>query len=258
MTAIATVTALSEPARPPLSRLTAVELRKMVDTRAGRLLLVLIVLTAVALMPVFLFAAPKEEQSLADMFSVSQVGVALLIPVLGILSVTSEWSQRTALATFTLVPGRSRVLVAKLLGGICLAAVFVAAGLVVSVLGRAAGGLLGRSGGSWSLPPSLVGTTLLAAVVLVAMGVAFGMLFMNPPLAIVLYFLLPTLWTTLGEMVHRLKGPAGWLDTNRTLESLSNQGVTANEWARIATSLSVWLLIPLVLGAVRLARREVK
>ena len=39
------------------------------------------------------------------------------MPVVGILLVTSEWTQRTAMISFTLVPHRSRVLLAKLLAG---------------------------------------------------------------------------------------------------------------------------------------------
>ena len=35
--------------------------------------------------------------------------------MLGILLVTSEWTQRTALVSFTLTPVRGRVLVAKVL-----------------------------------------------------------------------------------------------------------------------------------------------
>ena len=42
--------------------------------------------------------------------------MSLILPVLGILLVTSEWSQRTGLTTFALVPQRERVIVAKLIG----------------------------------------------------------------------------------------------------------------------------------------------
>ena len=39
---------------------------------------------------------------------------SFLLPILAIMLVTSEWSQRTALVTFTLEPRRSRVVLAKL------------------------------------------------------------------------------------------------------------------------------------------------
>ena len=38
----------------------------------------------------------------------------ILLPIIGILLVSSEWSQRTALITFTLVPKRMRVMSAKI------------------------------------------------------------------------------------------------------------------------------------------------
>ena len=39
--------------------------------------------------------------------------MAVILPVIAVLSVTSEWSQRTGLTTFTFVPGRGRVIAAK-------------------------------------------------------------------------------------------------------------------------------------------------
>jgi hypothetical protein len=47
----------------------------------------------------------------------------VLLPIVGILPVSSEWSQRTALITFTLVPRPMQVLVAKLVAGPALALV---------------------------------------------------------------------------------------------------------------------------------------
>ncbi|MEU6036570.1 ABC transporter permease [Actinomadura sp. NPDC047616] len=247
-----------EPARPSLARLTAVELRKMTDTRSGRWLLILIALTAVVMTPLMLFAAPEEERTLAGFLSAALTGVSFLLPVLGILSVTQEWSQRTTLTTFALVPERHRVVAAKLAAGALLGAAFVAAALAVAAVGRGLAGVLGRSDGAWTIAPSQVATTVLFAVIAVFSGVAFGMLFMNSPLAIVLYFALPTAWSVLTETVDALKDVAGWLDTNRTLNALLDEGITWEEWARAGTSLAVWLLIPLLLGLVRLTRREVK
>jgi ABC-2 type transport system permease protein len=264
MTATMTVPAgaapavLDDPPGPSLARLILIELRKTVDTRSGRWLLIVIALFTPVLMPVILFTMPARAQTLQELFVASQAAPMVLLPVLGILSVTSEWSQRTALTTFALVPDRRRVIAAKLPAGALLAAAFVAIGLACAVLTRAVGGAIGRSEGSWSLPPELVGQVLLSSVVLVLMGAAFGLLLGSPALAIVLYFVLPTLWTMLGELVQRITEPARWLDTNKTLEALAAPDVTGTEWARIGTSVTVWLLIPLVIGMIRLVRREVK
>jgi ABC-type transport system involved in multi-copper enzyme maturation permease subunit len=74
---------------------------------------------------------------------VVQWPVGILLPVLGILSVTSEWSQRTALTTFTLVPNRFRVIGAK----IAAVAVLAVASLVIAFVVGAVANLV--AGGAW-------------------------------------------------------------------------------------------------------------
>ncbi|MEW2358628.1 ABC transporter permease [Spirillospora sp. NPDC029432] len=252
---------LTEPARPSAARLTAVELRKMTDTRSGRWLLIVIALSTVALMPVIVFTVPERDQTLLEMLVATQAGVSLLLPVVGILAVTSEWSQRTALTTFALVPGRFRVLGAKAAATGLLATAFLVIGLAVAAATRALGGAFGRSAGDWSIPPAQLGGLLVFSLAMVFMGVAFGLLLQSPALSIVLFFVIPTLWSTLNELVKKLQKPAEWLDANRTLAVLSDPAggvATAGEWARIGVSLAVWLLLPLVIGLVRLSRREVK
>ena len=59
--------------------------------------------------------------------------------MLGILAVTSEWGQRTALVTFTLEPHRGRIVIAKLVATVVLGAV-----AVVVALGLAAARQRGR------------------------------------------------------------------------------------------------------------------
>jgi hypothetical protein len=94
-------------------------------------------------------------------------------------------------------------------------------------------------------------------VVLVVMGYAFGALLLNSPLAIVLYFALPTVWTILGEMVRPLRTAAGWLDINSTTAPLSEPAMTSDHWARLGVSVALWVLLPLVVGWFRVLRREV-
>src|SRR5690554_5177250 len=90
------------PAPIPFARLTRVELRKQVDTRAGRWLLTVIVLVSVALIALVLLSADPAERTWQELTTASSLGQMLLLPLLGIMAATSEWSQRTALTTFTL------------------------------------------------------------------------------------------------------------------------------------------------------------
>ncbi|WP_435204636.1 ABC transporter permease [Micromonospora sp. bgisy143] len=243
--------------RPSLLRLTAVELRKLVDTRAGRWMLITIGLIVVAVVTLLLIYAEDAEQTFFTFFVTSLLPVNVLLPVLGILSITSEWSQRTALTTYALVPRRERVVTAKLLA-VVLAAL---ASLLVTVAVAAVGTLVASAtggAGTWQVDATLILNGALVQVTGVLMGAAFGLLLLNPPLAIVGYLLLPTLWSVLGGMVRPLRGPAEWLDTSRTMEPLfGNDALTGEQWGRLAVSLLVWMVLPLAAGLVRTLRREV-
>lgn len=240
----------------PIGRLTGVELRKLADTRAGMWLLIVIALASVATGVILLFAAGDEAQTFSEFFSFAQLPAGVLLPVLGILSMTSEWSQRTALTTFALVPQRGRVLTAKLLAAVTIAVLAAASTLVFAaafnLIGAATGG-----DGSWSIGWQLILQCVLLQVLYVLMGSAFGGLLMNTPLAIVGFFALPMVWTILGSVISSLQKAAAWLDINLTTGPLAEHALTSGEWAKLGVSAAIWVLVPLVAGAFRMLRREV-
>jgi ABC-2 type transport system permease protein len=240
----------------PMHRLVLVELRKLADTRSGMWLLIVIVLASVATGLILLLAGSDEEQTFSAFFTFAQLPAGVLLPVLGILSMTSEWSQRTALTTFTLVPRRGRVITAKLA-----AAVVIAIMAALSAFAFAAVFNLIAIGtgadGAWTITWQLVLQCVALQVLYVLMGSAFGGLLMNSPLAIVTFFALPMVWSILGETVKALKSAAGWLDINLTTMPLTDGAMTAGQWGRLGVSVAVWVLLPLILGTVRVLRREV-
>ncbi|WP_434743032.1 ABC transporter permease [Micromonospora sp. SH-82] len=242
--------------RPPLLRLTRVELRKLVDTRAGAWLLATIGLLNVALVAAMLVWAPAAERTVEALFYVTLLPIGILLPVLGILSITGEWSQRTALGTFTLVPRRERVIVAKLAAVVLTALASVLVSVAVAVLG----GLVAAATGTpdvWGLPSLLLWHAVVLQVTGVLMGAGFGLLLLNTPLAIVTYLFLPILWSTLGATIPGLRGPAEWLDTTVTMDPLFGTDVDAGQWGRIGVSLLVWMILPLAAGTLRTLRQEV-
>ena len=91
-------------ARPGLGRLVAVELRKMVNTRAGFWLQVAMVAITVVVVAVRSAMGDPADHTFAAVLNVGVKPAAVLLPIAGILLVTSEWSQRTGMITFTLVP----------------------------------------------------------------------------------------------------------------------------------------------------------
>src|SRR5690606_4268666 len=84
---------------PSLLRLARVELRKMVDTRSGGWLLIAIAAIGLLVLGVIVFAAEAQDRTLYSMMQAVQLPLVLLLPVLGVLAATSEWGQRTVLAT---------------------------------------------------------------------------------------------------------------------------------------------------------------
>ncbi|MEA2133863.1 MAG: type transport system permease protein [Solirubrobacteraceae bacterium] len=247
------MTALAHPApmaRPSLPRLTAVELRKMTDTRAGFWLLCLVVLGAVAAVVITLAAGHDSEHTLRRFFILSGVTASILLPVVGILAVTGEWTQRTALTTFTLVPERGRVAAAKLLAGCGLALAAVVACLLVAVVGNAV------AGGQWNLDAArLAGGT---AYMLISMlgGLALGLLLMSSAPAIVTYFVVPTAVGILIQAVPSLHGPSQWFDLGQATAPLGDGSLAGGDWPRLAVAVAIWIGLPLILGLVRLRRRE--
>ena len=176
---------------PSMPRLVAIELRKTVDTRAGFWLLVSSALLAVVVAGLTLAFGHERDQMFGVFFERTVGAAGVLIPVLGILAVTSEWSQRTALTTFALVPRRERVIAAKLLAGLALAMASVGVCLAVSLAATALVPVVGHGEGTWDVAGSGVGAAVLFLSIWMAAGAALGLLVMSSAPAIVLSFLIP-------------------------------------------------------------------
>jgi ABC-type transport system involved in multi-copper enzyme maturation permease subunit len=242
-------------APPSLARLVLVELRKAVDTRAGRWLLVLIALVAVAGAVITAVTGAAGERNLTHVLGDTSQEVSILLPVLGILLVTSEWSQRTALTTFTLVPRRERVIAAKAAAGVLLAvaATAVCAAVAAVVLIAADHGQAGR----WRDAGLTIGYALVFQVLNLLLGVGFGLLFRSTPVAIVVYFAAPTAWSILTSTVSALAGTGRWLDPSTAWNHLAGGTVTATVGAQVATAAVVWIVLPMLAGGWRVLYRPV-
>jgi ABC-2 type transport system permease protein len=242
--------------RPPLARLTYVELRKMTDTRAGFWLLFIIVAATLAAAILRMALGNESERTLQEAFSVAQLPGSVLLPVLAILCVTSEWSQRTALTTFALVTKRPRILLAKVLAAVVIAALGTLVALLFAVVGTVIGSVV-LGTGTWSLSLSAIGESFLLQAIGTLGGVAFGMVFLAGAPAIVLYFVLPTLWGIITSIVPGMDDVAKWADLGRNTTDLSEFDISGIGWARLATAVALWVAVPFVIGLVRIVRREV-
>jgi ABC-2 type transport system permease protein len=242
-------------APPTLRLLVLVELRKSSDTRAGRWLIAVIAFVAIAGVVLLLAFGKAGNKNFDDFAYTAQLPMGLLLPVLGSLAMTGEWSQRSALTTFALVPNRARVLLAKLLGLLSLALVLVVASLVAAALAT----LIGSAGGGshWGGVLAIIARCGLFECLAVLIGAAFGLALLNAPAAIVAFFLLPTLLTGLVSLIAALRGPVMWLNLVANISHLLGDDLTAGVWGRMAVSVAVWGVLPLAFGVARVQRREI-
>jgi ABC-type transport system involved in multi-copper enzyme maturation permease subunit len=241
--------------RPGLARLTKVELRKMVDTRSGFWLLLAVAgLTLLAVVITALAAAHEDQKTFAHILSNGLQPAGILLPVVGILLVSSEWSQRTALVSFALVPDRPRVLGAKLLAGFVLALAATAVGLALAVLGTAIAS--SSAPHHWSLPLGLLLQDVFYVVTAMVVGISFGAALQSSAPAIVLYFALPVAFAALGS-IHALSGVVDWINTAEALEPLTTEVMSGHQWAQGLVALALWIGVPLSIGLWRLTRRDI-
>jgi ABC-2 type transport system permease protein len=241
--------------RPGFGRLSLVELRKMLDTRAGFWLPVAV--AAVTLITVVISALVHggRDATIAHLFDNSVQPCSFLLPVMGILLVCGEWTQRTTLTTFTLVPNRGRVLAAKLAASIVLA---FGAFLVCLACSAVFAPLLSNApGGPGGISLVVLAQGLLFLALAMVMGVAFGAAILVSAPAIVAYLLLPTIWAALASNIHALATLDRWLDTGTTLAPLSQHALSATGWAHAAATVALWMALPLTIGWVRFRGRDV-
>jgi len=255
---------ISSTSQVSMATLARVEFRKALDTRAGRWFVIAILGLVVVIEVIYSFAAEDAEKNLQDYIQIPAFTLGYFLPIIIIMLVTSEQSQRNGLVTFTLEPRRSRIVLAKFIAGIALAVVVMALSFVLALGGTLLGAVTGGSP-TWSVDGNLIfNGFVLSNLIGVLIGFAISMLIMNTAGAIVAYFvyslILPIAVGILGALVESFEDIAPWIEFN-TAQTPLFQGdyqPSGEEWAQIATSGFIWLVIPLALGIWRLMRIEFK
>lgn len=254
MTATATVTREPQTLAPiPFGRLVRTEWRKATDTRAARWLIALAAVATIGFELAPLLAKNSIPQVQSNYLQFTTFGLASLLPVVSILTLTSEWTQRTVLTTFTQEPRRHRVIEAKVVVSLLMAVAAIVFGALVTLAAVGIANGIGRDVAADLGAARLIGYALFI-LVNIGMGVAFGALLHNTPAAIVLFFVLPTAFGILGAAVSWVDD---WLNTGTTFNWLLEAEYDGHV-PNILVSVAVWLVVPLVLGVIRTSRREIK
>lgn len=248
---------VSGTARVPFTRLVKVELRKMADTRAGYWLLLFTGLIIVVAIVAVAWTSRSTGASFgAYMFSTA-MPLQFLLPILGILLITGEWTQRTTLSTFTLEASRMRVMASKIVAALIFALIAMVFATVVAAIVTLAFG----DDDPWrDLQSAMIFHLVLLLVLGTMQGVAFGAVLLSSAGAIVAFFAVPIVFSlVMSFMPDAISTNLDWIDISiAQMPFMTNEAASGGDWARLGTASSLWILLPLVIGLLRIKRMELK
>ena len=247
----------------PTTRLIKVELRKMFDTRSGFWMLVSIAALSVIATGAVIIFAPDVDIRYQNFATAIGFPMSVILPMIAILGVTSEWSQRSGLTSFTLVPSRGRVIGAKAIATVLVGLASMVIAFAIGALGNLLGSAIVGVDTVWDI--SLVGAAQIVLGDLVGMAIGFtlGVVLRNSAAAIVGYFVvslvLPGILGLLASLRDWFADAQPWVDWNYTQVTLFEGDTnTAREWAMLGSTTMIWIVVPLIIGLLFLRRSEVK
>ena len=248
----------------PLTRITAVELRKMFDTRSGFWLIASLVISTVLTTCGVILLAPDNELTYSTFATAIRFPVVVILPLIAILAVTSEWSQRTGLTTFTLIPHRGRIITAKAISAVLIAITAMVLTFAVGALGNMLSAAVTNAPLVWDVTITQCLYYVLGMVLSLLIGFMLGVLIRSSTAAIVAYFvltfLLPTIFGLLADAQRWFRDLQPWVDIQFAQSGLFvfDKALTGEQWAHIGVTGVVWLLLPLLAGLRLVMRTEVK
>ena len=255
-------TAVAPTPRIPLTRIIAVELRKSFDTRSGRWLLASIGLASLVTTGAVIAWAPMDEFRYSQFTLAIGMPMSVILPVIAVLSVTAEWTQRSGLTTFTLVPHRGRVMLAKAWAAFLVALGATVVAFVVGSLGNLVGAAIAGISPVWDQDLADVGYFALGNSLLMMIGFTLGALIRTSAGAVVAYmvyaFVAPGLLAFLAFNQAWFRDVRPWVDPKYNQDALLRGGLSGEQWSHVAVTTLVWLVLPLVVALVTLRRSEVK
>jgi len=246
----------------PLSRVVNVELRKMFDTRTGFWLMSSIVITGLLTMVATIAFAPDADLTYYTFAKAIGFPMTVVLPMIAILSITGEWSQRSGLTTFTLVPHRSRIIRAKAISSVAVGVAAMLFAFVIGAIGNLVGTAIAGITPVWDVSFAEGASIVLGSLLCLLTGTMLGMLIRSSAGALVAYFvyalLLPTVAGILASSQEWFRDLQPWVDLNYAQAALFNGSLTGEQWANLAVTAATWLVLPAVVGLRLVMKSEVK
>ncbi|WP_102510269.1 ABC transporter permease [Sanguibacter massiliensis] len=252
------MSALLAHAPVPFLRVWSAENRKVVNTRAGAVFLGLIALAVVGMSVVMAIWPGDSELTFGLLVNGSaSMGLAMFMPILAILAVTSEFSQRTLAVTFALEPRRGRVVAGKIAAALTTTAVLLVVAVAVAAVVLLGAAAVRGETAVWDIEGGVFVGTLLTLVLVVLQGTAFGLLLRSTPLAIITYLILPSVFGFVTMFISPIRDALPWFElSNATVPLIEGLALTGTQWAQLASASFLWIAVPGGIGVWRLLKGD--
>jgi ABC-2 type transport system permease protein len=245
----------------PLTRTVRVELRKMFDTRSGFWLIASIAITGLIATVATVAFAPDDDLTYYTFAKAIGFPITVILPMVALLSITSEWSQRSGLTTFTYVPNRRMVVSAKTLSSITVAIASMLFAFAIGAVGNVVGSSIAGTPTVWDVSVGHALTIVLGNLTCLLTGTMLGMLLRSSAGGLVTYFvitlLVPTMSGLLATSQEWFANLQPWVDLNFAQGFLFQGMTSAAQWAHVATTVAIWIVLPGILGLRFVMRSEV-
>lgn len=231
-----------------LSSIVKAETRKATDTRVSRITLTTLVLFTIAMSVVGIFNFEIMD-SWTGTFSTISSPACTILPIIFIFLLCEEWTHGTALVTYTFIPQRNKVILAKFF---VLITFFIGTVIILYVLSAITSiiasnfdiGLI-----YWSEPISSIFFLMMPLLVNMLFGFSVAILIHETSFAIALYFIIPPA-TVIAAQLPIIGPYAKWISLEHS-SSIFIAGASGVTTAQYICSLFVWILIPCIIGIIR-------
>ena len=226
-----------------------VELRKSFDTRSGLWLLASIGIAALLTTGAVVAWAPEDQLTYSQFTLAIGIPMSVILPIIAVLSVTAEWSQRSGLTTFTLVPHRSRILLAKGTAAVLVAATATVVAFGVGALGNMVGTAASDVPTVWDQNLADVGYFALGNTLLMLVGFTLGALIRNSPgrdrclhgLRLRRSGTASRSWRSARPGSRDVRLPGSTRKFNQ--DALLQGGLSGEQWTQLGATTAAWLVL---------------
>lgn len=244
---------LTESSSIKFSNICKAEARKSTDTQAAKTIILTTVFLTIAMFVVSIFRFEDGAPWTKAVAAISSPATTILA-ISFILLVCEEWTRGTALITYTFVPQRSKVILAKF---VVLLECFLGTILLVYALSALAAIIgAGMHGYSINWTPSITSVVSLAGPLLVNLlfGYSMALATQETTLALGLYFILPPV-TVVATQLPVIGEYMKWVSLEHS-SSMFVAGATSVTVPQYICSIIVWIVIPSIFGIIRNMKRD--